>query len=367
MPIEALFSPYIQELEPYEAPDWPGLAATAGLRPEELVRLDANESPYGPLPAARHALARVDGYRLYPDYSTLEAAVARYAGVEPERVVLTNGGDEAIDLAIRLFVSPGEAAIICPPAFGSYRASIRAHRGQVLRVPRKDDFSLDVPAIEALLEEHGSQARPKLLFVTSPGNPDGQPIPLEAVRRLLALPLAVVVDQAYVEFGGPSATPLLADYDNLLILRSFSKWAGLAGLRLGYLLAAPTVAAALGRLRQPYSINAAVVAAAQATLQDMPAARQRIATIVAERERLCQALAALPGIQPLPGGANFLFCRLEGCSGPELAQALAAQGILIRSFSDPRLTDYVRISVGRSEQNQVLLQALWELRWRESG
>ena len=91
MPIEALFSPYIGELEPYEAPDWPALAAAAGLRPEELVRLDANESPYGPLPAARHALAWVDGYRLYPDYSVLEAAVARYAGVEPQNIVLGNG------------------------------------------------------------------------------------------------------------------------------------------------------------------------------------------------------------------------------------------------------------------------------------
>jgi histidinol-phosphate aminotransferase len=361
MPIEALFSPYIQELEPYEAPDWPGLAAAAGVRPEELVRLDANESPYGPLPAARRALARVDEYRLYPDYSALEAAVACYAGVEAQHVVLTNGGDEAIELAVRLFVSPGEAAIICPPAFGSYRASVRAHRGQVLRVPRGDDFSLDVPGIEALLEEDGSQARPKLLFVTSPGNPDGQPIPLETVRRLLALPLAVVVDEAYVEFGGPSATSLLHECDNLLILRSFSKWAGLAGLRLGYLLAAPPVATALGRLRQPYSINAAAVAAAQATLEEMPAARRRVAAIIAERERLCQALATLPGIRPLPGGANFVFCRLEGQSGPQLARALAAQGILIRSFSDPRLADAVRITVGLPHQHRALLLALQAL------
>jgi histidinol-phosphate aminotransferase len=358
MEIESLFSQYVEALEPYEAPDWPALAAAAGVSPQQLVRLDANESPYGPLPAARRALARFDGYRFYPDYAALEAAVARYAGVEPQNVVLTNGGDEAIDLAVRLFVAPGEAAIICPPAFGSYRASIRAHRGHLLSVPRQADFSLDVGAIEALVQGNSSPGRPKLLFVTSPGNPDGQPISLGTVRRLLALPLAVVVDEAYVEFGGSSATPLLQEYDNLLILRSFSKWAGLAGLRLGYLLAALPVVAALGQLRQPYSINAAVVAAALATLDDVPAAREQIAAAVAERERLCQSLAALPGIRPLPGQANFVFCRLEGHRGQELAAALATQGILIRSFSDPRLADAVRITVGLPHQHRALLDAL---------
>ncbi len=358
MQIESLFSPYIEELEPYEAPDWPALAAAAGLALEQLVRLDANESPYGPLPAARRALTRSEDYRFYPDYTALEEAVARYAGVEPKHVVLTNGGDEAIDLAARLFVAPGEAGIICPPAFGTYRASIRAHQGHVLRVPRNSDFSLDVDGIEALLGAEAAEARPKLLFVTSPGNPDGQTIPLEEIRRLLALPLAVLVDQAYLEFGGPSATPLLGEHDNLLILRSFSKWAGLAGLRLGYLLATPPVVAALGQLRQPYSINAAVVAAALATLEEMPTARQRIDSIVAERERLGQALARLPGARPLPGQANFIFCRFEGRSGREVAQALAAQGILIRSFSDPSLADAVRITVGLPHQHQALLGAL---------
>ena len=361
MQIESLFGPYIQELEPYEAPDWPALAAAAGLEPEQLVRLDANECPYGPLPAARRALARFDDYRFYPDYGALEAAVARYAGAGPENVVLTNGGDEAIDLVVRLFVAPGEAAITCPPAFGTYRASVRAHRGCVLPVPRNDDFSLDVPAIEALLEESATEGRPKLLFITSPGNPDGLPVPLQTIRRLLALPLAVLVDEAYVEFGGPSAAPLLEQHDNLLILRSFSKWAGLAGLRLGYLLAAPPVAAALGQLRQPYSVNAAAVAAALATLEEMPAARERIETIIAGRERLGRALAALPGAQPVPGQANFVFCRFEGRSGREMARALAARGILVRSFSDPRLADAVRISVGLPQQHRALLGALADI------
>jgi imidazoleglycerol-phosphate dehydratase len=208
----------------------------------------------------------------------------------------------------------------------------------------------------------GGEARPKLLFVTSPGNPDGQPIPLETVRRLLALPLAVLVDQAYVEFGGPDAAPMLAEHENLLILRSFSKWAGFAGLRLGYVLAAPPVATVLGALRQPYSVNAAAAAAAYATLEELPLARKRVAAIVAERERLCQALAALPGIRPLPGEANFVFCRFEsdpgGHSGREIAHALAEHGILVRAFSDPRLADAVRITIGLPEQHRALLRAL---------
>lgn len=364
--IESYFSPAVRELAPYEPPDWEGLARRAGLDVARLVRLDANESPYPLSPRAVEALARFDSYGFYPDYRELEGAVARYAGVGPENVVLGSGGDEIIDLAVRLFVPPGGEAVVCPPAFSMYAVSLAAHGRRALAVPRRDDWMPDVEGIEALVAGKGA----RLLFLTSPGNPDGQPVPLETIRRLLALPAVVLVDEAYVEFGGESAVPLLEGHPNLVVLRTFSKWAAMAGLRLGYALVSPAVAAAMHRLRPPYNVNAAAVVAALATLKDLDHARATVGAIVAERERLGAALSALPGVAVLPGAANFLLCRLEGRRGGEVAGALARRGVLVRSFGrpdgpagevlagGPPLHDAIRVTIGRPEQNDAFLAAL---------
>ena len=361
MDIESLICQHVGELEAYVPPDWEALAARAGVSPHQLLRLDTNENPFGLSPKAREALGRFDGYQFYPDYQALVAAIARYAGVEPESVILGNGGDEIIELLVRLFLEPGEGAIICPPAFGMYAVSIRANRGQVLAVPRRPDFSLDMEGIEALAVGDGASAKPKLLFVTTPGNPDGLPIPGDVISRLLQLPLAVVVDEAYIEFGGETVVPLLEAHPNLIVLRTFSKWAGMAGLRLGYAVASPEVADALARLRLPYNVNAATVIAALASFEDMAWIGTTLAQIVEEREMLIATLADLPGVRPVPSEANFVFCRLEGYSGREIAEALVERGILVRSFADPSLANALRITVGRPEQNDVLLAALGEI------
>jgi histidinol-phosphate aminotransferase len=366
-PVESYFSPIIRDLAPYEPPDWEGLARRAGLEVAQLVRLDANENPYPLSPRAVEALARFEGYGFYPDYRALEQAVAAYAGVSPESVALGNGGDEIIDLAVRLFVPPGSPAIVCPPAFSMYSVSLVAHGRRVLAVPRRDNWALDVEGIENLAVREGA----RLLFVTSPGNPDGQPVPHDVIRRLLALPLVVILDEAYVEFGGESAVPLLAEHPNLVLLRTFSKWAGMAGLRLGYALACPEVIAALHGLRPPYNVNAAAAVAALATLQDPGYAASTLGALVAERERLTAVLGSLPGVKVLPGQANFLLCHLEGRAGSKVADALAQRGVLVRSFgpwaapgygegvaAGPSLDDAIRVTVGRPEQNDAFIAAL---------
>jgi histidinol-phosphate aminotransferase len=358
MDIQASIQPHIKDLEPYEPPDWKALAARAGILPEQLIRLNANENPYPPSPGVVEALARSDSYRLYPDYGALTAAIARYSGAAPENVVLGNGGDEIIDLAVRLFLAPGQRGIVCPPAYSMYVFSIRAQGGRPLPVPRRADFSPDVEAIEAVLNDQSGDHRPRLLFLTSPGNPDGLAIPLETIQRLLQLPLIVVVDEAYVEFGGESALVLLEAHPNLLVARTFSKWASMAGLRLGYALTSPDIAGAMARLRPPYNVNAAAVVAALATLDDMLPVQTIIASIIAERERLQAALAGMPGVHPLPSQANFVLCRLAGRSGQATADALAEAGILVRTFSDPALADAIRVTIGHPDQNDAFLLAL---------
>jgi len=348
--------PYLETIKPYEPPDLEAAAACSSLRVEQLIRLDANENPFGPSPRVAQALAEYPDYAFYPDYRPLQQAVARYAGVAPEQVVLGNGADELIDLTVRLFVEPGQTVVICPPTFSMYRFFAEVNRCRVLPVTRRADFSMDLAAVERAIRESGRDAR--LLFLVSPGNPDGQAIPLDVIRRLLELPLMVAVDEAYIEFGGESGVPLLPEYENLVIIRTFSKWTGLAGLRLGYALLAPHLAGYLERIRAPYNVNAAAVVAALATLADLGAVQANVARLIAERERLQEALATFPWLEPLPSQANFILCRVKGRTAQEVVGALARQGILIRRFSDPTMAGYVRISVGRPDQTGVLIAVL---------
>jgi histidinol-phosphate aminotransferase len=350
---------YLETIEPYEPPDLEAAATRSGLKMEQLIRLSANENPFGPSPLAVQALADYTGYAFYPDYEPLREAVARYAGVSPKQVVLGNGADELIDLLIRLCVEPGQVVVVCPPTFDAYSLFAEVSRCRVLSVPRRSDFSLDMPVVERTVLESGGEAR--LLFLVSPHNPSGQSVPLDTMRRLLALPLMVAVDEAYIEFGGESAVSLLLDHENLVVVRTFSKWAGLAGLRLGYALLAPDLAGYLERIRAPYNVNAAAVVAALATFADMETVQANVARLITERERLQKELVKLPWLEPLPSQTNFILCHLRSRTPQEVVDALIQQGILIRKFSDPVMAEYVRISVGRPEQNDALLAALREL------
>ena len=351
--------PYLETIKPYEPPDLEAAAAHSGLRVEQLIRLDANENPFGPSPQVAQALADYPDYGFYPDYRPLQQAVACYSGVAPEQVVLGNGADELIDLTTRLFVEPGQAVVVCPPTFSMYRFFAEVNRCRVLSVPRRADFSMDLAAVERAVRENGEDAR--LLFLVSPGNPDGQAISLGVIRRLLELPLMVAVDEAYIEFGGESAVTLLPEHENLIIMRTFSKWAGLAGLRLGYVLLAPHLAGYLERIRAPYNVNAAAVVATLATLADLEDVQANVACLIAERERLQETLATFPWLESLPSQANFILCRVKGRTAQEVVGALARRGILIRGFSDPTMAGYIRISVGRPDQADALIAVLREL------
>jgi histidinol-phosphate aminotransferase len=348
--------PYLSSIEPYEPPDLEAAADRAGVDKDRLIRLIANENPFGPSARVASALADFDEYHFHPDYGPLIGAVARYAGATPGHVVLSNGADEMIDLLIRLFVEPGEAIVICPPTFSMYRFYGRVNRCRLLDAPRRKDLSLDVPAIEGVVQRSEGEAR--LLFIVSPGNPSGQAIPLAVTAQLLELPLMVAVDEAYIEFGGESAVSLLADHGNLVIIRSFSKWAGLAGLRLGYALLRPNLVDYLERIRPPYNVNAAAMVAALATFEDLEAVQANVDRLIEERERLGEALMDVAWLDPLPSDTNFVLIRVKGRDPHAVVDGLARQGILIRAFSSPAMAEYVRISVGRPEQNDALIRAL---------
>jgi len=247
---------------------------------------------------------------------------------------------------------------------------------QLIEVPRRADFSLDVPAIEAAVR---STPRAKVLFVCSPNNPDGSVIFDENLRRLLALPVLVVLDEAYVEFISLLSPPLLApqergtggevfgaaghiswtlDYPNLAVFRTFSKLAGLAGLRVGYGAFPDWLLPQLWKIKQPYNVNVAATLAAIASLEDIATLQANLGKLIAERERLSAALRELGFLQPYPSHANFVLCRVLDRDARQLKLTLEQQGILVRYFDKPGLRDCIRISVGKPEHTEALIEAL---------
>lgn len=361
-----LIRPDIADLEAY-TPILPldVLAERLHLPVESLVKLDANENPFGPAPAALAALANEAHYAIYPDpeHTALRRALSDFIGQPIERILCGAGADEVIDLLLRVVLQPGDSVIDCPPTFGMYAFDTAINAGNRIVVPRRADFSLDLPAIGQAVANH----RPKVLFIASPNNPSGNATPLAEIIQLLRLPVLVVVDQAYIEFTDPmyDALDLLGQHENLVVLRTFSKWAGLAGLRIGYGVMHAQLAAHVWKIKQPYNVNQAALVAALAALHDSEHLPQSIAAIVAERERLIAAVQSLGWLQPYPSQTNFVLCRVTNAAGkPAPARAaqtyqhLQQQGILVRYYRKPDLNDCLRISVGTPAQHERLLAAL---------
>ncbi len=380
--------PEIAEMEAY-VPIVPFevLSARLGRAPEAIVKLDANENPYGPSPKALEALRNGRFYHIYPDPESneLRDALSDYVQMPKARLLTGMGADELIDLVLRVVLSPGDVVIDCPPTFGMYPFSTAVNSGQYVPVWRNADFSLDVDGIEQAVAQNPTA---KILFLCSPNNPDGSTIPDADLRRLLQLPLLVVLDEAYVDFdlfnrgarGGrgekeeensaistssavknSSRIHWTLAYDNLAVLRTFSKLAGLAGLRVGYGAFPEWLLPHLWKIKQPYNINVAASLAAVASLADKEWLQEKVQLLVAEKERLFAELGTISYLNPFPSQSNFILCRVNGRDAQTLKQALEQAGILVRYFNKPGLDNCIRISAGRPEETDRLIAELRRL------
>jgi histidinol-phosphate aminotransferase len=355
-PIREMMLPHLASMQGYAGVDpLEVLAREAGIPPEKVVRLNGNENPYGPSPKAVQALGSYRYYNLYPDpdQRQIREALSRYLSVEPERLVAGNGSDEIIDLVLRLFVKPGDKVLVPTPTFGMYAFSTRVCGGEPVSVPRDEQFAVDVDGLVS-----ASDSRARLAFITSPNNPTGNVTPARVVERLLALGLIVVVDETYYEFCGKTVLPLVREHPNLIVLRTFSKWAGLAGLRIGLGVMAPEAARVMMTVKPPYNVNLAAQVALLATLEDRELLLSRVKALVAERERMRRLLSDVPGVKVWPSQANFLLCQMPEGHGPRAYRGLARCGIFVRYFDTPRLKDCIRISVGLPEHTDALVSAL---------
>src|SRR5581483_10330142 len=222
-------------------------------------------------------------------------------------------------------------------------------------VSRQEDFSLDAAAIKSAASGDG------LVFLASPNNPTGNPVSRGELDRLLATGAVIVIDEAYVEFGGESFVSLVPQYDNLIVLRTFSKWAGLAGLRAGYGVFPAPLADLARKIKMPYNLNQAAQVAVLASLDDVATLQQRVDLIVAERQRLFERLAAVPWLRPWPSQGNFLLCEVREVEAKAVWQRLRERGIFVRYFETPQLSHCLRFTVGKPEHSHRLLTALAEI------
>lgn len=336
------------QLDPYTPGEQP--------RGQQYIKLNTNESPFPPSPRVLAAVNAAECGRLHlysdPTCACLNAAIAGFYGLRPEQVLSGNGSDEVLSFAFRAFCGEGRDAVYSDITYGFYKVWARFYGLDASVIPLREDFSV---AVDDYLNVPGT------VFLANPNAPTGMALPAGEIRRLLEADRErlVVVDEAYVDFGAESCVPLLAEFDNLLIVQTFSKSRSLAGGRIGFALGAPALIADLNRVKysfNPYNINHLSLLAGAAAMEDRPYFERCTAAIRDTRIRSAAALEAL-GFTVLPSQANFLFAASDRIPGGELYRRLKQRGILVRHFDAPeRIANYCRITVGSPGQMDALIR-----------
>jgi histidinol-phosphate aminotransferase len=351
--------PDLKALKGYSAHTAPeSMKARFGLEIDEIIKLDANENPYGCSDRVIEAISNYRYYHIYPDalQQELRQQLSIYTGVPASNIIAGAGADQLIDLIIRLVVNPGDEIINLTPTFGMYEFYARLSGANIVNINRNTSFDIDTQTVQDSITP-----RTRLIFLANPNNPSGTLTAREDIKRLLDTGVLVVVDEAYYEFSRESVAHWLGQYDNLIVLRTFSKWAGLAGLRIGYGLFDEKLAGYLMRIKDPYNINTAAQLAALASLSDQHYLLGQVEQIISERERLFAKLGQITGLIPYPSRANFILCRIVQGRADWLVRMLKQRGILVRYYDTQELKDFIRISVGKPEQNDVTVESIIEI------
>ncbi len=350
-----LFAPsWVRAAKPYNE-DHFGLAADN----DGVVRMMSNESPFRPSVRVIEAImqAALSG-NIYPlGARDLRAKLADHCGVDEEHVLLGAGSAELIDLVVRTFVAPGEEVLISVPTFSMYEARTRTVGGIPVMVPLTKGAEIDVPELIGSITE-----RTKLIFLCTPNNPTGNQIDESQLRRILRLGLPTVIDEAYYELCNDDGSKhhLIAEFPNALVLRTFSKAFGLAGVRVGYALGHPAHIRLLARVKVPWNLSSLAIAAAIAALDDVEEQQRRLDALRGGRSYLEGELAKLRGLRVIPSEANFVLVDADatGMSSDEIVERMLRKGIFIRSLSSHRAGgNLVRITVGSADQNRRCVRA----------
>ena len=340
-------NPALQFLEAY----------TPGEQPRDMqyIKLNTNENPYPPAPSVIAAMtaAEIEDLRLYsdPTAKVLKEKLAKLYGLQPENIYVGNGSDEVLYFLFRAYGQRGAAFPDISYGFYSVFAELCGIPATV--IPLEGDFTIDP------VKYHGLD---RFIVIANPNAPTGLSLTLAQIEGILkANPNAVVaIDEAYVDFGGESAYPLMAKYDNLIVVRTFSKSRSMAGARLGYALGPRDLIADLEKIKfsvNPYNVNRLTLRLGEATVDAESYYQEKCAAIIRTREETAERLQSM-GFQVLPSKTNFLFAKSDKIGGRELYEKLKDRGILVRHFGNPRISDYIRVTIGTDEQMAACLAAI---------
>ena len=342
------FSQKYKSLEPY----------TPGEQPKEMqyIKLNTNESPFPPSKKAQAEAAKAAAsLQLYSDPTCKKTtdALAKTLGVGADEVLLTNGSDEILNFAFMAFCDENTPAIFADITYGFYAVFAQINNLPYKTIPLKDDFTIDV---SDYFDAKGT------IFIANPNAPTGIALTREQIEQILQRNPnnVVVIDEAYVDFGGESCVPLIHKYDNLLVTQTFSKSRSMAGARLGFGVGCKSLMADLNAIKystNPYNVNSMTLAAGYGTLCDPDYTAENCKTIVKNREKTAETLKAL-GFEMTESKTNFLFAKHPSLDGETLYLELKKRGILVRHFGNPKISAYNRMTIGTWEQMQILIQTI---------
>jgi len=343
----------------------PSLASLApyvpGEQPQDrrYIKLNTNESPFPPSPKAQAKAAEaLKRLQLYPDPDgmSLVSAMAERLGLSPDQVLLCNGSDEILDQAFMAFCDGTHPAVFPDISYGFYKVFAEFHGVPYREIPLRADFSI-CPE-----DYFGAEG---MIVIANPNAPTGLALKSSEIEEILMHnpKRVVVIDEAYIDFGGASAVPLIVQYDNLLVTQTFSKSRSMAGARLGMGFACKALIDDLKKVKystNPYNVNAMTLAAGLGAWEDEAYTRANVKAIRENREETEKALRDL-GFETTDSRTNFLFARHPGIGGEALYQALKAKGVLVRHFSAPRINDSIRVTVGSKEEMEAFVRAVREV------
>lgn len=343
-------------------------AYTPGEQPkdQQYIKLNTNESPYPPSPEvfARLSEAEIGKLKLYPDPTgrALKEGLAALYGVDAENVFLSNGSDEILNFAFMAFCDSEHGAIFPEISYGFYPVYADLYQIPSVQVPLKDDFSIDY-------KDYCGAG--KMVVIANPNAPTGLSIPVSEIEEILKSnpDQVVLIDEAYVDFGGDSCVPLTKKYDNLLVSQTFSKSRSMAGARLGFAIGDAKLIEDLEKIKfstNPYNINRLTMAAGEAAVESNDYYMENVKKIMATRDTASDKLRAI-GFTVLPSKTNFIFAKSDVLSGETVYTELKKKGVLVRHFGKERIKDYVRISIGTPEQMDTLVEKLKEIIKEQRG
>lgn len=350
--IEELIRPEIRSFIPYDANQQP-----------YKIKLDANESPFNMPLKARQKLSEFilnnPGLNLYPDTDSvkLRKALSEHWKVDYRNIIVGTGSDQLIQILANVFVGPGDRVLYPAPSFGMYADSCIIAGGTPVKYILQPENRFEYSK-QTILEAYDKE-KPKLVYICNPNNPTGNLMPRGDVLEVAGYckDAVIIVDEAYAEFCDDTVIPDTAEYENLIVLKTFSKAYGLAGIRCGYSIAGPGLTNAVNLARAPYNISSLSQYAALLVLEEKTEIAQNISYLVNEREWLSKELTKIQGIDVYNSYANFILVRVDNCR--EVYKKLCEKGIFVRIFgASPLLENCLRISVGIRQQNTVLLDEL---------